>query len=310
MSVINEVVNLVYEIGELRNDNDATKRLNTFFKGQELHDITKNFRDYRKKEKGKISKEYNTQLQQYILLIEFYLDVTRHIEENWKNSDTKNETEYRINTSLKLFYKSVQTVIDILTLFESGSLTGCLPLWRMIYENYVVSLFLLNNNEKKSMMFNDHELVDEYIILKSMTKSRIKGSEKIERLTNKYGLHFKKPYGWAFEPEEKPINTFWQIRKAVNEKEFYEFYKFASTLLHSSSLSVNRSMFSDGKHGNTGMVGSFLKNLELPYQLTIRIMKVYVDSLIDFFYEVEDTDGTIIKDVNGILMNYVLRDRI
>ncbi len=306
MSVINEVEKLIYEIGELRNDNDAKKRLNTFFKGQELHQITKNFRDYRKKEKGKISKEYNTKLQQYILLIEFYLDVGRYIKDYWKKSDSKNETEYRINTSFKLFYKSVQTVIDILTLFESGSLTACLPLWRMIYENYVITLFLLKNNENKSIRFNDHEPVDEYIILKAMTKSKIKGEKIIEELKNKYGSHFTHPFGWTYENGEKALNSFSHIRNAVGEEEFYEFYKFASTLLHSSSLSVNRSMFSDGKRGNTGMVGSFHKNLELPYELTVRIMKAYVDSLIDFFYEVEDTDGIIIKDVNGILMNFVL----
>lgn len=299
-------MNLLLEIGESHTENDVIKRLNTFFKGQQLHRITKNFREYRKKERGKISKEYNILLQQYILLIEFYIDVARHISEKWQSSDNKNETKYRINTSLKLFYKSVQTMIDILTLFENGSLTGCLPLWRMIYENYVVTLYLLNNNENKSMMFNDHELVDEYIILKQMTESKIKGTENIEYLTRKYGLHFIKPYGWTYENGEKPVNTFGKIRTNVNEKEFYEFYKFASTLLHSSSLSVNRPMFSDGKHGNTEMIGSFLKNLELPYQLAVRLMKVYVDCLIDFFYEVEDTDKKIIEDENGILMKFVI----
>lgn len=306
MSVINRVENLIYDIGKLRDNNDVKKRLNTFFKGKELHQITKNIREYRKKEKGKISKEYNIKLKQYILLIEFYLDVGRHIEDNWKNSDSKNETEYRINTSFKLFYKSVQTVIDILTLFENGSLTGCLPLWRMIYENYVITIFLLENSENISMMFNDHELVDEYLILKSMTKSRIKGEENIEDLKTKYGKCFLKQYGWAYEDEKNRINNFGQIRKAVNENEFYEYYKFASTLLHSSSLSVNRSMFSDGKHGNTNMVGSFFKNLELPYELTIRVMKVYVDCLIDFFYDSKDTNKIIIKDINNILLNFVL----
>ncbi len=306
MSVINEIVNLLLEIGESPTETDVTKRLNIFFKGQQLHHITKQFREYRKREKGKISKEYDTLLQQYILLVEFYIDVSRHIGEKWKRSRGKNETQYRINTSSKLFYKSVQTMIDILTLFENGSLTGCLPLWRMIYENYVVTLYLLSNNDKKSMMFNDHELADEYIILKEMNESRIKGTETIDHLTNKYGSHFIKPYGWAYETGEKALNTFWQIRKIVNEKEFYEFYKFASTLLHPSSLSVNRPMFSDGKHGNTRMIGSFLKNLELPYQLTVRLMKAYVDCLIDFFYEVEDTEKKIIEDVNGILMKFVI----
>lgn len=306
MSVIDHLMSLLVEIGESRTSDEVVKHLNIFFKGQQLHQITRNYKEYRKKEKGKIAKKYNIELQQYILLIEFYSDVAEHISLYWESNNKKEDTKYRINTSLKLYYKSIQTMIDIFTLFESGSLTGSLPLWRMIYENYVVTLYLLQKSEIISVRFNEHELIDEYLILKQMTDEEIKGKDIIDQLVTKHGKHFIKQYGWAFEDSEKPISSFAQIRMSVSENEYFDFYKFASTVLHSSSLSVNRKIFTAGEDGNTNMIGSFIENLDLPFQLVIRLMKTYTDRLIDFFYDNDETEKIMLIEANRILKEYII----
>ncbi len=306
MSIIYDIAHSILEIGEEIDDSLAVRRLNDLLKGTKLHSLTEDLRKYRKTERGKIKKNNAVKFQQYMLMIKIYLDVAEHIGAKWRTSTNKDKTKYRINTSLKLFHKSIQICLDLLTLMENGSLTSSLALWRMIYENYVVSMFLLNQNETISKMFNDHKLVEHNNILSSDHKQTSYKTDDVEKLKQEYGDHFTEPYGWAYEKGQRKIGTFSMIRKLTKENEFYGYYKLTSSLSHSSSLSVNRSFFSDGKRGNINMIGVFHQNLELPYRMTIMLMKSYANTLIDYFYRDDDSEKGVIVSINTIVSQFVL----
>jgi len=305
MSIIDEIAQSILAIGEASEESLAVKRFNELIKGTRLHGLTQDIRAYLKKQRGVIRKKHLVRFQQYLLLMKVYIDVADHVGRKWRNSANKESTKYRINTSSKLFFKSIQICLDLLTLMENGSLTSSLSIWRNIYENYVVSLFLLSHDETISRRFNDHQVVDLLTIVEDV-RQKAKYDEKMNTLVAEYGDHFIETYGWAYETGQKRIKTFHALRRIVDEKEFHGYYKLTSNLLHASSLSVNRSFFSDGEHGNINMIGIFDRNLHLPYRLTVQLMKTFSNVLVDYFYDDDDFEKNVVTSVTNIVSDFAI----
>jgi len=306
MTTIYKIAESIIDIASSGNERERKGKLNNLLQGSGLHSLTSSLRDYRKRSQGEIKKKYSTLFQQLMLLVQIYLDISEQIGRSWNNTSKKfqESTQYRINAVSKLYNKSTQTTLDMLTLLENGSLVSTLPLWRMIYENYLVSKFLISQEDDISLQFNDHELFD---ITRFITKPSKSDKKKIDIFIQKYGDHFKTPYGWAYKSDsKKQYKSFQDIQKVVKEKDFASHYKLTSAMIHSSSFSVNRSIFSDGEHGNVNMLGIFNTNLDFPYQITVQIMLKYSELLINQFVEGMLDEKSVLLDTVDLVTRFVL----
>jgi ribosomal protein S25 len=198
----------------------------------------------------------------------------KHKDENIK---------FRINTCGKLYLKSIQTCIDLLTLFEKGSLTSSFLLWRSIYNDFVIAKFLANSEEEISSCYNEYAEIQKHFLFSGINKLTEK---EISESKKKYGKNLKNNYNWAINIERK--RDFDEIRKRIKEEKYYTEYKFASMYHHASSFSVNNSVFYDNEHhGNTNMLGYFSENIEIPYNLTVSVMKDFTDVMLEIFFNDE-----------------------
>ncbi|MDA3823093.1 MAG: DUF5677 domain-containing protein [Bacteroidales bacterium] len=284
-NTVYKIITYLSEITDDTTDKNVQSRLNSLLKGEELHTLTKSFRDYRKVEKGKIQKENTNLFNQLVLLVEVYRNILDIIGENWHLSpeSEQEKTKYKIYAVSCLFNKSTQTILDMVALLENGSLVPTLALWRIIYENYIISTYLLSKPDVISKRFNDHWYITENK-LRNGKKQSI--ADKAASLIQEYGPAYEDNYGWAAGKESKKgsFRAFAKIHNKVKEKEYSEIYSFASDIIHSSSFSVNRSIFTDGKHGNTEMIGMFSDNMGLPVNWTIHLMKKFVSELLESFH--------------------------
>lgn len=80
------IISNLSEITDDSSQKTVQSKLNSLLKGVELHSLTKNFRDYRKAEKGKIQKDNANLFYQFLLLIEVYNDIMDIVGENWHKS--------------------------------------------------------------------------------------------------------------------------------------------------------------------------------------------------------------------------------
>lgn len=303
MSVLNTITDTILETGDADGSIAIEKILKKQFEGEGLHQLTKPIRDYRNHMRGEIQKKYSTQLHQFSLVIDLLSDIQTSIGDHWKTLNDRDLTKYKINTTTKLYMKSVQSCIDLLALFENGGLTSTMVIWRTIYENYVTIDYLLQQEDKISLRFNDHAEIESHKILNNNNNK-----DKVDVLKIKHGVHFNKPYGWAYLDGEKEISSFSSIIKYTKEKDFFNHYKLSNKFAHASSFSLNKSLFSDGINENTKTLGMFTENWELPFELTIRVMKKTSDLLIDYFYYEDHQDKKKLKAILSLTQNYILKE--
>lgn len=306
---IDKMKTYLSEITDDSSQKEMQSKLNSLFKGNELHSLTKSFRDYRKTGKGKIQNNNTNLFHQFLLLIEIYTDIIEIIGENWHKSpaSTQDETKYKIYAVSCLFNKSTQTMLDMLTLLENGSLVPTLVLWRIIYENYIITKYLLSKPDNMSKRFNDHWYITENCLRKGKDESIAK---KVVSLIDEYGPAYKDNYGWAADKESKKgrFRAFAKIHNKVKEKEYSEIYSFASDIIHSSSFSVNRSIFTDGEHGNTEMIGMFSDNMGLPVNWTIHLMEKFAAELLNAFHFDDSGERIALRQVLEVLSLSILAE--
>lgn len=269
-------------ITELSKEKFDLSLFSKYFSNTYKKRTSKNFHVYRIKSRTSRIKVFVDSILNLEFLTEYLSEVNDIIAVEWNSSRDKKATQYRINTSAKLFNKSRQTVLEIIALLENGYFVGALSLWRSLYENYVISLFLLNSDEETSKRFNDYEIVERHRLVRSDGKTQSKLVHKVNELKDKYGEQFVTYYGWAKKSARERI-SFGNICNTTNEKEFSKFYRISSELLHSSSFSVNRSVFYGNDHGNTRMIGSLSKGFEIPYNLSIRVIIRHAERMITNF---------------------------
>ncbi len=268
---------------------------------------SKSFHVYRQKSRTSRMRIFAESILNLEFLTEYLSEVNDIIGIAWKSSQNNEGTKYRINTSTKLFNKSRQTIIEIIALLENGYFVGALSLWRSLYENYVISLFLLDSDEQVSKRFNDYEIVERYRLVEPDDTTRSELLQTITELKQKYGDQFNTFYGWA-KKYRREKTTFGSICKTVNENEFRKFYRISSDLLHSSSFSVNRSVFYGNDLGNTQMIGSLSKGFDIPYNLTIRVITRHAERMIMSFLPTNPFRKTLLL-LNDLFSNLLIIDK-
>lgn len=302
---IYKVMSYLLEISKDTSPKEIESILNSLLKGKELRSLTKPIRDYRRAEKDQIQKKNVNLFYQFSLLIAVYTDVIDIIGENWHRSPASNkeETKYKIYAVSCLFYKSIQTMFDMLALLENGALVPTWVLWRIIYESYITSKYLLKKSDDISKRFNDHWQITENRIMKGKNE---KIAQKVASLINEYGPAYENNYGWAADKESKKgkYSTFAEIHNEEKNEDFTYFYSLASYIIHSSSFSVNRPIFTDGKHKNTEMVGMFSGGIQLPIKRTIHVMQNFVMILLEYFhFEDPDEKKVLVKIIEVLALS-------
>ena len=289
----------LFEIVEVESEHDFKEKLEALFHEDFIDNVNKDFLKYKLTKEMDITKENKTSFKKFTYLIMFYNELILNI--NAKFTYEKSEfIKYRINTCEKLYIKSIQTCIDMLSLFEKGALTNSFLLWRSIYNDYVTAKFLSQSGENVSECYNEYSKVQKYLVLKDTDSI---SDDELKLLKQKYGNNFNNSFGWAVNI--KGPRNFNSIRKKINETKYLEEYKFASMYHHSSSFSVNNSIFyGDENHGNANMLGLFSKNIEIPYNLTVSLMKDFSDVMIEIF--LNDERGKLLLVFNTLLENRFL----
>ncbi|GHU57626.1 hypothetical protein FACS189444_0010 [Spirochaetia bacterium] len=149
-----------------------------------------------------------------------------------------------------MFNKSLQTFMDSFSLYEHGSINSTYLLWRSIYENYVITLYLIDGPEEEAKLFNLYGNIQLGKLLKSqMTK------EQKDNIVKLFGEDFNNDYCWA--KRISGTKSFSKIVKYTKEKDHYGFYKLSTYIGHSTSLSVNKKMLFQDNISNTEMIGYF-----------------------------------------------------
>ena len=298
MDVYNDVVEAINSITQ---GVDVEKVLKQNFEGANLHRLTQRYKNYTKEIRSKIANKNQNDLRYYLLFFLLQNDIIEMLSNMWiKTPDLNNKR--RINATIKLYRNSLQSMIDIYSIFETGSLTLFYPAWRTIYENYVISMFLIERDEEISLRFNEHILMDK-LRIKAYKMSDLE-LKKANKLMEKYGKHYKEVYGWAYKDNETKIANFNQIRRKVKEKEFYEHYKLACEIMHASSLSVNQSIFNEEKLGNIEMIGLFSDDIKDLCIMVIGIVRKFTDLMVSTFL-IEEIAAEF-RSVNVIIGDYIL----
>jgi hypothetical protein len=272
---------------------EFSKQIENLFYDTFIDKVNKDFIRYKLKREIEITKENNRLFKHFTFLIMFYNEIIENINAKYK-LDNNSFIKYRINTCEKLYLKSIQLCIDMLSLFEKGALVSSFLLWRSIYNDYVITKYLLQSGEEISECYNEFAKVQKYIILKDKS---VLSDEEIKKYKEKYG-NLNNNFAWAINI--KGLKNFMIIQNKVKEKKYCKEYKFSSMYHHASSFSVNNSIFyGDEDYGNTNMPGFFSGNIEIPYNLTVSLMKDFTDAMINFF--LNDEKGKLILALNALL---------
>ena len=54
------------------------------------------------------------------------------------------------------------------------------------------------------------------------------------------------------------------------------------------------------------MLGIFSQNLDLPFRLTIQLMKKYSDTMLDYFYDSESEEKNVVQGTSDIVTRFIL----
>jgi hypothetical protein len=276
------IIEIINDIGSdnIKSQDDFINSINSYINGGKLNTIIKDFWDYRNNNKKIIENKYPKLFKQLSFFFLFLYDIKDFVEEFYQNYSNKDEIKYRINVCLKLYYKALQTFIDIFGLLENGSIVNTYILWRSIYENYVVTLYLIDGSENEAKLFNEY-----VIIQKNKLSNKTPSKEEIEKYIQIFGSDYKNDYCWA--QRIKGMKTFKSIVEFVKEEQFYSFYTLSTYIGHSSSFSVNRKILTQDNTANTEMIGFFPDKVTHSVNLFLSTMTAFSKLIINKFIDEE-----------------------
>jgi hypothetical protein len=274
--MIDEIIEEIGDSKKKPTQEEFLAKLNSFLKGKKLDKIINDFFNYRNKTKGEIIENYPSLIKELAFFFLFLEDINNFINISFEENNRTDKIKYRINVCSKLYNKSLQTFIDIFGLLENGSVSNVYLLWRSIYENYVITKYLIDGPEEESKLFNEHKIIQEKRLLnKGFT------DEEVERFTKLFGKDFKNDFSWA--KRIKGIKTINKIIKYINENTHYQFYILSTLIGHSSSFSVNRGIISQDEIPNTAMIGYFPDNVTHQVNLLLTTLTDYAKVLLEHF---------------------------
>lgn len=276
--MINEILK---EIGSIKNkdDKELFKLLKVYLSGEKLESSIKDLWSSRENNKAVIQQKYPNLIKQLSFFVLLLIDINSFKEASYKEKKDKVKIKYRYNVSSTLYNKSLQTFLDVFGLLINGSVSSTFLLWRSIYENFVISKYLVNSTEEEADLFNDYEIIQRYKLLgKKPTK------EAREIYIKKFGRDFEtNDFCWAKSLRGK--KTFIKVVKSVKENKLYKFYLLSAYLGHSSSFTVNKGFEYHENRADINRIGFYPDEVTKSLNAFIAVMSEFANLMIDNYVD-------------------------
>jgi len=275
------ITEILKEIGSTKNkdDKEIFNCLKTYLKGEKLDSINKDFWSYREENKTVIQQKYPNLFKQMAFFFTLLNDMNGSIKQSYDARKNKDEMKHRMNVCAKLYNKSLQTFADMLGLLENGSVMSAILLWRVIYENYAVSVYILKGTEEEAKLLNEHEIVQKNKLLGiKMSK------EEKEKFAKKFGRDFESnEYCWAKNIRGK--KSFLKIVRSIKEKKYYKYYLLSAYTGRTNAFSVNNGIVYNEKAVNNKVNGFSPDDAAKSVNIFIVVMSEFANLLINNFID-------------------------
>lgn len=251
-------------------DLEFDKELESLFTPQEIQRQNDDFDKYYAASLSKGEQVHPGKVAMYKNFLLFLIEVQEEVEREWRSQPFE-DFKHRINAAIKLYNKSIRVAMESIPLIQVGAPQSLLILWRALYNDFIVARFIMNSKEKVAGDFNDFSQ-NQYQKLTSHQKTQnTTGDSPTEKQIE------MNDYAWS--GLDKKQWNFSKLVELVQETKYYLHYKVASMYHHSSSFSVNHSLFRSGGLTNINSFGLLPESLRYPFNL-------YISVLSDFTCEV------------------------
>lgn len=113
-------------------DEEFSAAIGRFFDGKHTASWTESLLKYRVEAADKVESQHGVVLNRFHFLFRIWDEVAEEMSADWEHFENKEEWQYRINATTKLYLRSLQLSYDLMALFEKGALTSTPLLWPAI----------------------------------------------------------------------------------------------------------------------------------------------------------------------------------
>lgn len=273
MTIHDQFVTMISQIAD-GTDEEFDSAMHNFVLPENLERLSRTLRHFREKSRYELVEARSNGIRRLETLFMIWDEAWDRIHEHWEESP-KTDYQYRINSTGKLFNRSLQLCFEMISAIENGALLSSVLVWRAIYENYVVARYLIQADENTSDRFNDYLNKEKALLSNLLIDNKDARAGTSDTPT-------AKQYGW-FDPTGAKGTTFDAIRVTVGEVKFYPYYTLACNLTHATSFSVNHSVFGGRGHRNTEYVGPLDQDGIQTLECTVEVMIEFSDLLMSVF---------------------------
>ena len=159
--------------------------------------------------------------------------------------------DHRLHALTRLHARSCLVATEVLEMLRGGFAEGANARWRTLHEISVTSLFLLEHGNEIAEKYLDFIAVQEYanaILLhqrEDLPASAVHSEEDLrliaderQRVIEKHGAEFSRPYGWAATALDDPRPSFAKIEASIGLSHLRSFFRMASQSVHSGPDSL------------------------------------------------------------------------
>jgi len=288
------ITEMLKEIGsaKTKDDKEFLKELNLYLKGEKLNGVIKSFWSNRETNNAKINEKYPNLIQQLSLYYLLLQDVNGFVKASFESKKNKDEIKNRLNACTKLYNKSLQVFLDMFGLLESGSGLNAFLLWRTIYENFVISKYIVNGSEDEAKLFNEYEVVQ---------KNKLLGIKLSKEEKLKFAKKFGRDYDsndlcWAKNLRGKRL--FIKIVRNIKEKKYYKYFLLSSYIGRTSSFSVNNVIVYNDKAANKSSVFS-ADDVTKGFTVFIGVLNEFAGLMIEYLDDKKQKE-TLVKMITHL----------
>lgn len=186
------------------------------------------------------------------------------------------------NVLAGLHARGCQVAFEILLLLKNGFADGAFARWRTLHELAVIAMFIQERGQDIAIKYLDHTAITDYWDAKAYQDhcealSYLPLDEKEfreirilrDKLLEKYGMGFDKPYGWAVdEIDSRGRIGFADIERSVKLAHLRPFLKLANINVHAGSKGISFRLGSHPRNGSILIAGPSIFGFADPGQNT------------------------------------------
>lgn len=228
---------LITQNGVVKNDKLQCALSNFINEIEQNYDnITKNTFNYKNNLELKRLSENNSKSKKLLFFYQLSEDIYNVIA-TLNNPYPNNQDLY-----FKLAYNGIQQFRAITTLYLTGCDYSIIPLFRTLYENLIIFLFLAKHPELQSD-FIDHIYVNYHKVQENSQSAATESKSDFDYAVDNHLEGFDKTYGWTAKVIKKKTDR--KLEYMANEvglSSYSTVYKLACNFVHSSSLAITVSV--------------------------------------------------------------------